>query len=104
MSNFLNNFFEFSYKITLSNQKLIKFHGKNELTIINPCLWPDPVSFDESYEPVVLGTIVKSYMVFPIFIYIVKKLFKSKVCPTENERDVNQLCLVSYDLNQKLNF
>jgi hypothetical protein len=26
--------------------------------IINPTLWPDPVSFDESFEPIVLGTIV----------------------------------------------
>lgn len=60
------------YKITLNNQRLIKFHGKSELTIINPTQWPDPVSFDESLEPIVLGTIV---------------------CPTDNFKDVNQLCL-----------
>jgi len=61
------------YKVKLSQPRLIKFHGgKEELTIINPCLWPDPLSYDESLEPVVIGTIV---------------------CPTERFTDVNKLCL-----------
>ena len=62
------------YKLSLSNPRLIKQHGKNELTIINPKLWPDPVSFNESYEPVVIGTII---------------------CPSESLNPVNQLCLVN---------
>ena len=63
------------YKLKLSNPRLIKQHGTNELTVINPTLWPDPVTFSESYEPVVIGTII---------------------CPNENLTHVNQLCLVKH--------
>ncbi|CAF0708288.1 unnamed protein product [Brachionus calyciflorus] len=60
------------YKVKFSNQKLVKFHGTNELVIVNPTLWPEVHNFDETLEPVVSGTIV---------------------CPNDNFREVNQLCL-----------
>ena len=42
-----------SYKIRFSNNRLIKFHGTNELNIINPTLWTDTNTFDECLEPIV---------------------------------------------------
>ena len=87
------------YKVKFSHPKLVKFHGTNEITVVNPTLvnfkgktknsnsqylekiefyclfkWPENKNYDEALEPVVLGTIV---------------------CPTENLKDVNQLCLVT---------
>ncbi|XP_062498424.1 translation factor GUF1, mitochondrial isoform X1 [Pezoporus occidentalis] len=46
------------YKAILSSAKLIKEHGKAEITIINPAQFPDKISVSEYLEPTVLGTIV----------------------------------------------
>ncbi|KAJ7414469.1 Translation factor GUF1, mitochondrial [Willisornis vidua] len=46
------------YKAVLSSAKLIKEHGKDEITIINPAQFPDKFSVSEYLEPTVLGTIV----------------------------------------------
>ncbi|XP_071412659.1 translation factor GUF1, mitochondrial isoform X4 [Pithys albifrons albifrons] len=46
------------YKAVLSSAKLIKEHGKDEITIINPAQFPDKFSVAEYLEPTVLGTIV----------------------------------------------
>lgn len=60
------------YKINVNQPRLIKYHGgKNELTIINPCHWPEPMTYDESLEPIVIGTIV---------------------CPVDRAKDVDKLC------------
>ncbi|XP_074848808.1 translation factor GUF1, mitochondrial isoform X2 [Carettochelys insculpta] len=46
------------YKAVLSSAKLIKEHGKKEITIINPTEFPDKCSVSEYLEPTVLGTII----------------------------------------------
>ncbi|RMC14140.1 hypothetical protein DUI87_09229 [Hirundo rustica rustica] len=46
------------YKAVLSSAKLIKEHGKDQITIINPAQFPDKFSVSEYLEPTVLGTIV----------------------------------------------
>ncbi|XP_065261544.1 translation factor GUF1, mitochondrial [Emys orbicularis] len=46
------------YKAVLSSAKLIKEHGKEEITVINPAEFPDKSSVSEYLEPTVLGTII----------------------------------------------
>ncbi|XP_067387346.1 translation factor GUF1, mitochondrial isoform X2 [Emydura macquarii macquarii] len=46
------------YKAILSSAKLIKAHGKKEITIINPTEFPDKSSVSEYLEPIILGTII----------------------------------------------
>lgn len=46
------------YKALLSSQKLIKEHGTEELTIINPAQFPDRSVVSKYLEPMVLGTIL----------------------------------------------
>ncbi|XP_043369843.1 translation factor GUF1, mitochondrial isoform X1 [Dermochelys coriacea] len=46
------------YKAVLSSAKLIKEHGKEEITVINPAEFPDKSSVSEYLEPTVLGTVI----------------------------------------------
>ncbi|XP_032645793.1 translation factor GUF1, mitochondrial isoform X2 [Chelonoidis abingdonii] len=46
------------YKAVLSSAKLIKEHGKEEITVINPAEFPDKSSVSEYLEPTILGTII----------------------------------------------
>ncbi|TNM99088.1 hypothetical protein fugu_013652 [Takifugu bimaculatus] len=46
------------YKAILSSAKLIKEHGSEEITIVNPAQFPDRGVVSEYLEPVVLGTIL----------------------------------------------
>ncbi|XP_077434642.1 translation factor Guf1, mitochondrial isoform X2 [Vanacampus margaritifer] len=46
------------YKAVLSSPKLIKEHGKEEITVVNPALFPDRSVVSEYLEPMVLGTIL----------------------------------------------
>uniref|UniRef100_UPI00398E890E translation factor GUF1, mitochondrial isoform X2 n=1 Tax=Pristiophorus japonicus TaxID=55135 RepID=UPI00398E890E len=46
------------YKAVLLSSKLIKNYGKEEITILNPCHFPDRVQVREYLEPVVTGTIL----------------------------------------------
>ncbi|XP_047210568.1 translation factor Guf1, mitochondrial isoform X2 [Girardinichthys multiradiatus] len=46
------------YKAVLSSAKLIKEHGSEELTIVNPAQFPDRSVVSEYLEPMVLGTIL----------------------------------------------
>lgn len=52
-----------TYKLRLSNKKLIKEHGSDTIYISNPTLFPNPLDIAEYFEPCVLGTIItpKSY-------------------------------------------
>lgn len=52
-----------TYKLRLSNNKLIKEHGSDIIYISNPTLFPNPIDIAEYFEPCVLGTIItpKSY-------------------------------------------
>ncbi|XP_072352784.1 translation factor Guf1, mitochondrial isoform X2 [Scyliorhinus torazame] len=45
------------YKAVLSSSKLIKY-GEEEITILNPCHFPDRLQVKEYLEPVVTGTIL----------------------------------------------
>eukprot|EP00066_Takifugu_rubripes_P019444 XP_011608710.1 PREDICTED: translation factor GUF1, mitochondrial isoform X2 [Takifugu rubripes] len=46
------------YKAILSSAKLIKEHGSEEITIVNPAQFPERGVVSEYLEPVVLGTIL----------------------------------------------
>ncbi|XP_038647222.1 translation factor GUF1, mitochondrial isoform X2 [Scyliorhinus canicula] len=46
------------YKAVLSSSKLIKEYGEEEITILNPCHFPDRLQVKEYLEPVVTGTIL----------------------------------------------
>uniref|UniRef100_A0A3Q0R9K3 GTP binding elongation factor GUF1 n=1 Tax=Amphilophus citrinellus TaxID=61819 RepID=A0A3Q0R9K3_AMPCI len=46
------------YKAVLSSAKLIKEHGSEEITIVNPAQFPDRSVVSEYLEPMVLGTIL----------------------------------------------
>ncbi|XP_062899283.1 translation factor GUF1, mitochondrial isoform X2 [Mobula hypostoma] len=46
------------YKAILLSSKLIKQHGKEEITILNPCQFPDKHQVKEYLEPIVIGTIL----------------------------------------------
>uniref|UniRef100_A0AAQ4P669 GTP binding elongation factor GUF1 n=1 Tax=Gasterosteus aculeatus aculeatus TaxID=481459 RepID=A0AAQ4P669_GASAC len=46
------------YKAVLSSAKLIKEHGREEITIVNPAQFPDRSVVSEYLEPMVLGTIL----------------------------------------------
>ncbi|XP_078073011.1 translation factor Guf1, mitochondrial isoform X2 [Mustelus asterias] len=46
------------YKAVLSSSKLIKYGGEEEITILNPCHFPDRLDVKEYLEPVVTGTIL----------------------------------------------
>uniref|UniRef100_A0A8C5FZG1 Tr-type G domain-containing protein n=1 Tax=Gouania willdenowi TaxID=441366 RepID=A0A8C5FZG1_GOUWI len=46
------------YKAVLSSPKLIKEHGSEEITIVNPAQFPDRSVVSEYLEPMVLGTIL----------------------------------------------
>ncbi|KAM5194830.1 translation factor GUF1, mitochondrial isoform 1-T2 [Mantella aurantiaca] len=46
------------YKAVLSSQKLIKECGAQEITIVNPCEFPDQTVVSEYLEPMILGTII----------------------------------------------
>ncbi|XP_077157961.1 translation factor GUF1, mitochondrial isoform X2 [Paroedura picta] len=46
------------YKAVLSSAQLIKAHGENEITIINPAEFPDKQAVVEYLEPTVMGTII----------------------------------------------
>lgn len=47
-----------TYKLKLSNKKLIKEHGTDTIFVSNPTLFPDPLDIEEYFEPCVLGTIL----------------------------------------------
>ncbi|CAG5118201.1 unnamed protein product [Candidula unifasciata] len=47
-----------AYKMKIKGEKNIKFHGSDEVTVLNPCLMPDPAIITEYYEPMVNGTII----------------------------------------------
>lgn len=44
-----------TYKLKITNKKLIAQHGTNEIYISNPTHFPEPTSISEYYEPCVLG-------------------------------------------------
>ncbi|XP_070769067.1 translation factor GUF1, mitochondrial isoform X2 [Enoplosus armatus] len=46
------------YKAVLSSAKLIKAHGSEEITIVNPAQFPERSVVSEYLEPMVLGTIL----------------------------------------------
>ncbi|KAL3045242.1 hypothetical protein OYC64_013494 [Pagothenia borchgrevinki] len=46
------------YKAVLSSPKLIKEHGSEEITVVNPSHFPDRAVVSEYLEPMVLGTIL----------------------------------------------
>uniref|UniRef100_A0A3P8W9A2 GTP binding elongation factor GUF1 n=1 Tax=Cynoglossus semilaevis TaxID=244447 RepID=A0A3P8W9A2_CYNSE len=46
------------YKAVLSSPKLIKEHGSEEITIVNPAQFPDRCSVSKYLEPMVLGTVL----------------------------------------------
>ncbi|XP_067844342.1 translation factor GUF1, mitochondrial isoform X2 [Heptranchias perlo] len=46
------------YKAILLSSKLIKDYGEEEITILNPCHFPDRLQVKEHLEPVVTGTIL----------------------------------------------
>ncbi|XP_044060248.1 translation factor GUF1, mitochondrial isoform X2 [Siniperca chuatsi] len=46
------------YKAVLSSAKLIKEHGSEEITIVNPAQFPDRSVVSEYLEPMVLGTVL----------------------------------------------
>ncbi|GCC36395.1 hypothetical protein chiPu_0014889 [Chiloscyllium punctatum] len=46
------------YKAVLSSSKLIKEYGEEEITILNPCHFPDRLHVKEYLEPIVTGTIL----------------------------------------------
>ncbi|KAL2088728.1 hypothetical protein ACEWY4_015627 [Coilia grayii] len=46
------------YKAVLTSAKLIKEHGQEEITIVNPAQFPDKSMVSEYLEPMVLGTII----------------------------------------------
>ncbi|XP_055014895.1 LOW QUALITY PROTEIN: translation factor GUF1, mitochondrial-like [Boleophthalmus pectinirostris] len=46
------------YKALLSSAKLIKEHGSEEITIVNPAQFPDRSQVSQYLEPVVVGTIL----------------------------------------------
>ncbi|XP_051895673.1 translation factor GUF1, mitochondrial isoform X2 [Pristis pectinata] len=46
------------YKAVLLSSKLIKEYGEEEITILNPCHFPDRHQVKEYLEPVVIGTIL----------------------------------------------
>ncbi|KAJ3587392.1 hypothetical protein NHX12_010990 [Muraenolepis orangiensis] len=46
------------YKVLLSSPKLIKEHGSEEITIVNPAQFPDRSMVSEYLEPMVMGTIL----------------------------------------------
>ncbi|XP_017109741.2 translation factor waclaw, mitochondrial [Drosophila bipectinata] len=47
-----------TYRLTLSNPKLIKQQGRDTLDISNAALFPEPHSIKEYFEPLVIGTII----------------------------------------------
>ncbi|XP_067664150.1 translation factor Guf1, mitochondrial-like isoform X1 [Haliotis asinina] len=46
------------YKVKISGAKNIKKYGASEITLLNPCLLPDPGIIEDFQEPVVTGTIL----------------------------------------------
>ncbi|XP_073464592.1 translation factor GUF1, mitochondrial [Aquarana catesbeiana] len=46
------------YKAVLTSPKLIKEYGAQEITIVNPCEFPDKTVVSEYLEPMILGTII----------------------------------------------
>ncbi|XP_060102297.1 translation factor GUF1, mitochondrial isoform X1 [Heteronotia binoei] len=46
------------YKAVLSSAKLIKAHGEEEVTVINPAEFPEKSAVVEYLEPIVMGTII----------------------------------------------
>ncbi|XP_064636105.1 translation factor Guf1, mitochondrial-like [Lineus longissimus] len=46
------------YKVKVTGPKNIKKYGGDEITILNPCLLPDPAIITEFKEPMVNGTII----------------------------------------------
>lgn len=47
-----------TYKLKLSNPKLIKERNSDIMYVSNPIMFPDPMNIEEYFEPVVLGTII----------------------------------------------
>ncbi|GFN83825.1 translation factor guf1 homolog, mitochondrial [Plakobranchus ocellatus] len=47
-----------AYKMKILGEKNIKHYGSDFLTILNPCLMPDPAIITEYHEPMVDGTII----------------------------------------------
>lgn len=47
-----------TYRLVLSNPKMIKQQGRDTMDISNAALFPEPHSIKEYYEPLVLGTII----------------------------------------------
>ncbi|CAG9761957.1 unnamed protein product [Ceutorhynchus assimilis] len=46
------------YKVKLKPTKQNVKEGKDVITINNPALWPEPQQIEESFEPMVIGTII----------------------------------------------
>ncbi|BFZ15133.1 hypothetical protein BsWGS_18172 [Bradybaena similaris] len=47
-----------AYKMKIKGEKNIKLYGSDEVTVLNPCLMPDPAIITEYQEPMVNGTII----------------------------------------------
>ncbi|XP_063707346.1 translation factor GUF1 homolog, mitochondrial [Culicoides brevitarsis] len=47
-----------TYRFKLKGTKIIKQHGAEIIEVSNPALMPDPLHIEESYEPMVYGTII----------------------------------------------
>lgn len=47
-----------AYKMKIIGEKNIKHWGSDFITVLNPCLMPDPVIITEYHEPMVDGTII----------------------------------------------
>lgn len=54
-----------TYKLKLSNPKMIKEHGSDIMYLSNPILFPDPIDVEEYFEPCVLGTIITPKQYIP---------------------------------------
>lgn len=46
------------FKVNIIGAKNIKKYGGSEVTVLNPCLMPDPQMIEEYFEPMVKGTII----------------------------------------------
>ncbi|XP_005091177.1 translation factor Guf1, mitochondrial isoform X1 [Aplysia californica] len=47
-----------AYQMTVTGEKNIKYYGSEDITVLNPCLMPEPSNIAEYREPMVKGTII----------------------------------------------
>uniref|UniRef100_A0A0B7BJ28 Translation factor GUF1 homolog, mitochondrial n=2 Tax=Arion vulgaris TaxID=1028688 RepID=A0A0B7BJ28_9EUPU len=47
-----------AYKMKIKGEKNLKLYGTDVITVLNPCLMPEPSIITEYYEPMVNGTII----------------------------------------------